>query len=247
MNTLLEKIAGKSYQKTIGANHQYVFSFHEGDGKNKQLLGGKGANLCEMTQIGLNVPPGFVITTDACLAFLEKDCLPAGAMDETLAQMKALEKKTGKTFGGTDNPLLVSVRSGSAMSMPGMMDTILNLGLNPATLKGLIAQTGNPCFGYDAWRRFIQLFGKIALGIGDEHFDAAMTAIKARYSASQDVDLKAEHLDELAKEFLAIVSRHTGKPFPEDPYQQLEIAIGAVFRSWNGKRAIDYRRQFKIT
>ncbi|MDP2133363.1 MAG: pyruvate, phosphate dikinase, partial [Sulfuritalea sp.] len=126
-------------------------------------------------------------------------------------------------------------------------DTILNLGLNPTTLKGLIAQTGNPRFGYDAWRRFIQLFGKIALGIADEPFDAAMAAMKTRYGASQDVDLKAEHLAELANEFLAIVQRHTGKPFPEDPYQQLEIAIGAVFRSWNGKRAIDYRRQFKIT
>ena len=226
---------------------QWVFEFEEGDGKNKMLLGGKGANLCEMTQIGLNVPPGFVITTDACLAFLEKDRLPDGAMEQTLAHMKALEKKTGKTFGGADNPLLVSVRSGSSMSMPGMMDTILNLGLNSTTLKGLIALTGNPRFGYDAWRRFIQLFGKIALGIGDEHFDAAMASIKARYGASQDVDLKAEHLAELAKEYLAIVVRHTGKPFPEDPYQQLEIAIGAVFRSWNGKRAIDYRRQFKIT
>ncbi|WP_310448591.1 pyruvate, phosphate dikinase [Sulfuritalea sp.] len=226
---------------------QWVFAFEEGDGKNKMLLGGKGANLCEMTQIGLNVPPGFVITTDACLAFLEKDRLPEGALDQTLAHMKALEKKTGKTFGGADNPLLVSVRSGSSMSMPGMMDTVLNLGLNQTTLKGLIALTGNPRFGYDAWRRFIQLFGKIALGIGDEHFDAAMASIKARYGASQDVDLKAEHLAELATEFLAIVARHTGKPFPEDPYQQLEIAIGAVFRSWNGKRAIDYRRQFKIT
>ena len=164
---------------------KWVFAFEEGDGKNKMLLGGKGANLCEMTQIGLNVPPGFVITTDACLAFLEKDRLPEGAMEETLAHMKALEKKTGKTFGGADNPLLVSVRSGSAMSMPGMMDTILNLGLNPTTLKGLIALTGNPRFGYDAWRRFIQLFGKIALGIGDEHFDAAMTLIKTRYGAAR--------------------------------------------------------------
>ncbi len=225
----------------------WVFAFEEGDGKNKMLLGGKGANLCEMTQIGLNVPPGFVLSTDACLAFLEKDRLPEGAWDQTLAHMKALEQKTGKTFGGAENPMLVSVRSGSAMSMPGMMDTILNLGLNQSTLKGLIAQTGNARFGYDAWRRFIQLFGKIALGIGDEHFDSTMAMIKTRYGASQDVDLKAEHLAELATEFLAIVTRHTGKPFPEDPYQQLEIAIGAVFRSWNGKRAVDYRRQFKIS
>ena len=227
--------------------NKYTFTFEEGDGKNKMLLGGKGANLCEMTQIGLNVPPGFVATTDACLAYLKKDKLPDGLMDEVKAQMKALEKKTGKSFGGAKNPLLVSVRSGSAMSMPGMMDTILNLGLNPATLKGLIAQTSNARFGNDAWRRFIQLFGKIALGIPDEHFDKAMAAIKAKYGARQDVDLTAEQLAELAGSFLDIVRERTGKPFPEDPMQQLEIAIGAVFRSWNGKRAIDYRRQFKIT
>ena len=225
----------------------WTTAFEDGDGKNKMLLGGKGANLCEMTQIGLNVPPGFVATTAACLAYLEHNRLPDGLMDEVRAQMVLLEKKTGKVFGGAANPLLVSVRSGSAMSMPGMMDTILNLGLNPATLQGLIAQTGNPRFAYDAWRRFIQLFGKIALGIADEHFDEAMAAIKAKYGARQDVDLKAEHLSELADTFLGIVQQKTGKAFPEDPLQQLEIAIQAVFRSWNGKRAIDYRRQFRIT
>ncbi len=222
-------------------------AFEEGDGKNKMLLGGKGANLCAMTQIGLNVPPGFVLGTDTCLAYLEKNKLPAGLMAEVTAQMKALQAKTGKVFGGADNPLLVSVRSGSSMSMPGMMDTILNLGLNPETLKGLIAQTGNPRFGYDAWRRFIQLFGKIALGVSDEHFDSAMAALKVRYGARQDVDLTAEQLAELADEFLALVKKATGKPFPQDPMEQLEIAIGAVFRSWNGKRAVDYRKQFHIT
>ena len=142
-----------------------VFAFEEGDGKNKMLLGGKGANLCEMTQIGLNVPPGFVITTETCLAHLEdKEHLPEGVMDEVRAQMQMLEEKTGKEFGGNENPLLVSVRSGSAMSMPGMMDTILNLGLNSKTLQGLIKQTSNERFGYDSYRRFIQLFGKVALG-----------------------------------------------------------------------------------
>jgi pyruvate,orthophosphate dikinase len=226
---------------------QWSYEFEHGDGKNKMLLGGKGANLCEMTQIGLNVPPGFVLTTEACLAYLEKDRLPESLMAEVTAQMKILETKTGKQFGGTENPLLISVRSGSAMSMPGMMDTILNLGLNQATLKGLISLTGNPRFGYDAWRRFIQLFGKIALGIADEHFDRAMSSIKSRYGARQDVDLQAEHLAELAEEFLALIKRLTGKPFPEDPMQQLEIAVGAVFRSWNGKRAVDYRKQFRIT
>ncbi len=228
-------------------SNRYVYSFEEGDGKNRLLLGGKGANLCEMTQIGLNVPPGFTITTDACTAYLEKNQLPAGLMDEIRGYMTALEKKTGKGFGDGKNPLLISVRSGSAMSMPGMMDTILNLGLNDVSLKGLIAQTGNERFAYDAYRRFIQLFGKIALNIGDEHFDDRMDAIKRKYSAHQDVDLSADNLKELAGEFLAIVEQHTGKSFPQDPFEQLEISVGAVFRSWMGKRAVDYRKQFRIT
>ncbi|TAK43931.1 MAG: pyruvate, phosphate dikinase [Betaproteobacteria bacterium] len=226
---------------------KYVFAFESGDGKNKLLLGGKGANLCEMTQIGLNVPPGFVVTTAACLAYLDKNRLPAGLMDEVRSHMTALEKKTGKGFGSGTNPLLVSVRSGSAMSMPGMMDTILNLGLNQTSLQGLIRQTANERFAYDAYRRFIQLFGKVALGIGDEHFDERMTAIKRKFGARQDVDLDAGHLKELAGEFLEVVRRHTGKPFPQEPYEQLEVAMGAVFRSWMGKRAVDYRKQFRIT
>ncbi|MHB1591215.1 MAG: pyruvate, phosphate dikinase [Sulfuricella sp.] len=226
---------------------KYIYAFEEGDGKNKMLLGGKGANLCEMTQIGLNVPPGFTITTEACLAYLEKNHLPDGLMDDIKSHMAALEKKTGKGFGSGENPLLVSVRSGSAMSMPGMMDTILNLGLNEISLPGLIRQTGNERFAYDAYRRFIQLFGKIALGIADEHFDERMAAIKRKYGAPLDVDLTAAHLKELAGEFLSIVERHSGKPFPQDPYEQLEISVGAVFRSWSGKRAVDYRKQFRIT
>ena len=226
---------------------RYVYPFEEGDGKNKMLLGGKGANLAEMTQIGLNVPPGFTITTEACLAYLENNRLPPGVMDEVLTNIRDLERKTGKGFGSATNPLLVSVRSGSAMSMPGMMDTILNLGLNPTTLSGLIENTRNPRFGFDAWRRFIQLFGKIAQGIPDEKFDHAMEMVKNKYGAQQDVDLSAAALEELASDFLKIVEQHTGQPFPMDPYAQLEFAIGAVFKSWMGKRAIDYRRQFKIT
>ncbi len=226
---------------------KYIYAFEDGDGKNKMLLGGKGANLCEMTQIGLNVPPGFVISAEACLVYLEKNQLPAGLMDDIRAHMKMLEKKTGKEFGGGTNPLLVSVRSGSAMSMPGMMDTILNLGLNETALQGLIRQTGNERFAYDAYRRFIQLFGKIALGVADEHFDQRMAVVKRKYGARTDLDLDATHLKELAGEFLEIVKRHSGKPFPQDPQEQLEIAVGAVFRSWMGKRAVDYRRQFKIT
>jgi pyruvate,orthophosphate dikinase len=226
---------------------KFIYAFEEGDGKNKMLLGGKGANLCEMTQIGLNVPPGFTLTTNACLAYLERDALPQGLMDEVLKYMKDLEKKTGKTFGTGKNPLLVSVRSGSSMSMPGMMDTILNLGINKTSLQSLIKLTKNHRFSYDAYRRFIQLFGKIALGVDDKYFDEAMAVMKKKVGVTQDVDLSAENLSDLAEQFIKIIETRTGQSFPEDPYKQLEIAIAAVFRSWNGKRAIDYRRQFKIT
>ena len=228
---------------------KYVFAFEDGDGSNKMLLGGKGANLCEMTQIGINVPPGFVISTEACLYYLnnsDRD-LPGGVMDEVRAQMQALEEKTGKTFGGSDNPLLVSVRSGSAMSMPGMMDTILNLGLNIDTLKSLIAQTGNERFGWDAYRRFIQLFGKVALGVSDEAFDAEFESVKKKSGAKQDLSLTARDLREISDRFLEVVEQETGKPFPDDPMEQLEIAVKAVFDSWMGKRAVDYRREFNIT
>src|SRR6185369_4210771 len=173
---------------------KYIYAFEDGDGKNKMLLGGKGANLCEMTQIGLNVPPGFVISADACLVFLEKNHLPAGLMDDIRTHMVMLETKTGKEFGGGTNPLLVSVRSGSAMSMPGMMDTILNLGLNEAALQGLIRQTADERFAYDAYRRFIQLFGKIALGVADEHFDERMSSVKRKFGARNDLDLSDDQL-----------------------------------------------------
>ncbi|MFM8914358.1 MAG: pyruvate, phosphate dikinase [Flammeovirgaceae bacterium] len=228
---------------------QFAFCFKEGDGKNKQLLGGKGANLCEMTQIGLNVPPGFVVTTEACLTYLAEPArkLPEGLMDQVRENMRELEKATGKKFGNAENPLLVSVRSGSAMSMPGMMDTILNLGLNSQTLKGLIAQTGNERFGYDAYRRFIQLFGKVALGVPDEKFDTHFEEVKRKAGVKVDVGLNTQDLKEVSERFLTVVREHTGRPFPEDVIEQLEIAIKAVFNSWMGKRAIDYRREFKIT
>jgi len=227
----------------------FVYAFEEGDGRNKMLLGGKGANLCEMTQIGLNVPPGFVISTEACLAYLADPNreLPAGVMDQVRMHVTGLERKTGKTFGGVDNPLLVSVRSGSAMSMPGMMDTILNLGLNRATLEGLIRQTGNERFAYDAYRRFIQLFGKVALGVADERFDEVFEAAKQRAGVKLDVGLSARDLEGICGQFLEVVERVTGAPFPDDPHEQLEIAIKAVFNSWMGKRAVDYRREFHIT
>lgn len=227
----------------------FVFSFTTGDGKNKQLLGGKGANLCEMTQMGLNVPPGFVISTTACLEYLAATppALPNGLMDQVKAQIKALETATGKGFGNRDQPLLVSVRSGSALSMPGMMDTILNLGLNQETLAGEIRLTGDARFGYDVYRRFIQLFGKVALGIADELFDEQFNQVKAQKGVKDDTGLTADDLQTISARFLQVVQQATGAPFPEDPYQQLEIAIQAVFNSWLGKRAVDYRREFNIT
>ncbi len=228
---------------------QFVYSFKEGDGKNKHLLGGKGANLCEMTQIGLNVPPGFVISTEACLTYLADSSkkLPDGLMEQVKTKIQEVEKLTGKRFGDPANPLLVSVRSGSALSMPGMMDTILNLGLNQETLAGLIKQTNNERFGYDAFRRFVQLFGKVALGVNDEKFDHHFEAVKEKAGVAIDLALNAEDLKEAGERFLQVVKEETGKPFPVDVYEQLEIAIKAVFNSWMGRRAVDYRREFNIT
>jgi pyruvate,orthophosphate dikinase len=228
---------------------KWAYAFSEGDGKNKQLLGGKGANLCEMTQIGLNVPPGFVITTEACLHYLDSGgtSVPDDMMSQVREQMATVEAATGKGFGDPENPLLVSVRSGSAMSMPGMMDTILNLGLNADTLRGEIEQTGDARFGYDAYRRFIQLFGKVAMGVPDEVFDAEFEAVKQAAHVKEDVGLSSKDLEEISERFLRVFREHTGRAFPEDPFEQLEIAINAVFGSWMGKRAVDYRAQFNIT
>ena len=226
---------------------QLVYSFADGDGHDKKLLGGKGANLCEMTQIGINVPPGFVITTAACLEYLEADALPEALMSQVSEEILRLQAATGKTFGAGDNPLLVSVRSGSALSMPGMMDTILNLGLNDETLAGLIAQTGDERFAFDAYRRFIQLFGKVALGIDDEKFDEHFNEVKKRAGVKADVSLDAAHLKEISARFLEVVRTETGTGFPQDVMLQLKLAVEAVFRSWMGKRAVDYRREFHIT
>jgi pyruvate,orthophosphate dikinase len=225
----------------------FCYSFKTGDGKNKVLLGGKGANLCEMTQLGLNVPPGFVITTDTCIKFLENKRLPEGLLTEVRNQIADIEQLTGKVFGGSTDPLLVSVRSGSAISMPGMMDTILNLGLNKQTLLALIEVTDDTRFAYDAYRRFIQLFGKVALGIDDEKFDVHFQAVKRNAGIKADVALTSDQLQEISELFLNVVYEETGRPFPEDVYVQLEIAIQAVFNSWLGRRAIDYRQQFHIT
>lgn len=248
METRFKEVTRQSIVETPKTKQKYVFSFHEGDGKNKQLLGGKGANLCEMTQIGLNVPPGFVISTEACMSYLSGNKqLPADTMEQVLEHMKEVEASTGKKFGDPEDPLLVSVRSGSALSMPGMMDTILNLGLNKETLHGLIQQTRNERFGYDAYRRFIQLFGKVALGVPDEVFDKIFEEVKHKAGVKIDIGLSADNLKEISERFLQAVKDYTQKPFPENVYEQLEIAIKAVFNSWTGKRAVDYRREFNIT
>ena len=227
---------------------KYVYLFQEGNGKDKKLLGGKGAGLCEMSQIGLPVPPGFVITTQTCLEYFDNGFrFPEGLIEQVQAAMEEVEKAMELGFGNQDNPLLVSVRSGAAISMPGMMDTILNLGINDSTVQGLIKRSGDERFGWDSYRRFISLFGNIVLNIGDEEFHIAMEKLKEDRKVTNDLDLTAQDMQELVNIFKNIVQENTGKPLPQDPYQQLYLAIEAVFASWNGKRAVDYRREFKIT
>ncbi len=211
------------------------------------LLGGKGAGLADMTRAGLPVPPGFTITTEACNAFLANNQqFPEGMWEQTLEALREIEKKTGKRFGDPSNPLLVSVRSGAKFSMPGMMDTVLNLGLNEETLEGLAKLTDNPRFAWDAYRRFVQLFGKIVMGVDGEKFERILDEWKAKTEGGQDTDLTTEMLQEIVKEFKQLIKDETGKDFPEDPYEQLKMAIAAVFNSWNGRRARDYRRLNKI-
>jgi len=226
----------------------YVYAFEKGDGKNKKLLGGKGANLCEMTQIGLPVPPGFVVTTEACVHYLDSgNKLPPGLMDQIIAHLKELERKTGKGFGDPDNPLLVSVRSGAALSMPGMMDTVLNLGLNDKTAVGLCKLTEDERFVYDSYRRLLALFGKIALNVEGDLFDQILEHEKKANTVMYDTDLTAETWKKICDAYKALIKRETKRPFPQDPMEQLQMAVEAVFRSWMGKRAVDYRRQFNIT
>ena len=227
---------------------KYVFLFEEADGFNKKLYGGKGAGLAEMTRMGLSVPPGFIVTTEACTQYYgDKKKLPKGVMDEVKKNLKKVEEKTGKIFGSSHNPLFFSVRSGAALSMPGMMDTILNLGLNDETIEGLIQITSDGRFAYDAYRRFIQLFGKIALGVDEKAFDLILNRTKEKAKAVDDTDLDADHLKDICKQYLTLIRKETGAPFPEDPMVQLKLAIEAVFRSWMGKRAIDYRKEFNVT
>ena len=232
---------------TQHAKKRYIYGWGdgraEGDASMRDLLGGKGAGLAEMTTAGLPTPPGFTITTEACNDyFAAGEQLPDGLWEDVLAAVREVERSTGKGFGDPANPLLVSVRSGAKFSMPGMMDTVLNLGLNEATLHGLIKLTGNERFGWDAYRRFIQMFGRIVLEVSGERFEHALEAAKEKAGAKQDTDLDAAALRDLATEFRSIVREDTGRDFPEDAAEQLDLAIKAVFASWFGKRAADYRK-----
>ncbi len=224
------------------AAQKFIYDFQEGGAEMRSLLGGKGAGVAEMTRAGLPVPPGFTITTEACLAYLESGGrFPEGLLESVRRHLEALETRSGKRLGDQENPLLVSVRSGAAFSMPGMMDTVLNLGLNRATLEGLARKTGDRRFAMDAYRRFIQMYGRIVLGLEPELFDAEMELVKGAGGVRADSDLSSNTLEKLADKFRDTVQQQTGLPFPEDPWDQLTRAIAAVFDSWNGKRAIAYR------
>jgi len=210
------------------------------------LLGGKGANLAEMSRIGVPVPPGFTITTEACIAYQDDHSFPAGMWDQALMSLKVVEGQTDKKFGDPANPLLVSCRSGAKMSMPGMMDTVLNLGLNDETAEGMVKLTDNERFVYDSYRRLIQMFGSVVLGIPDEEFEEVLDSYKKEKSAESDTDLGADDLKALTEKFKDVVKKNKGFDFPQDPIKQLELATKAVFGSWNAKRAIDYRRRANI-
>jgi pyruvate,orthophosphate dikinase len=220
----------------------------EGGRGDKQLLGGKGANLADMTSAGLPVPPGFTITTEVCAEYYSSgQKLPRGLMDEVEAALRKVEKATGKKFGDARNPLLVSVRSGAAVSMPGMMDTILNLGMNDAVAEAMARQTGNPRFAYDSYRRLINMFGDVVMGVDHHHFEEKLAAMKQARGVANDTDLSADDLRTLAEEYKQVYRQYVGSAFPQDPMQQLEKAIEAVFRSWNTERAVKYRRLHDIT
>ncbi|MBX3460742.1 MAG: pyruvate, phosphate dikinase [Planctomycetes bacterium] len=226
----------------------YAFGGGSADGNAgmKELLGGKGANLAEMAALGLPVPPGFTITTQCCKAYYDAGGrMPAGLMDEARAAVAAVEKHLGRQFGGA-KPLLFSVRSGAAASMPGMMDTVLNLGLNAETVNALTTETGNARFAWDSYRRFITMFGDVVAGVSRKRFDHELEAAKQRTRILRDADLPAEELQRVVSTLLRVYERETGKPFPQDPWQQLTRAIEAVFRSWNNMRAVEYRRIHKI-
>ena len=222
---------------------KYVYLFREGDASMRDLLGGKGAGLAEMTRVGVPVPPGFTITTEACNAYSKTGQFPEGMMEQVEAALRDVESQMGRRLGDPANPLLVSVRSGAKFSMPGMMDTVLNLGLNRETVHGLAEMTGDPRFAADAYRRFVQMFGRIVLGVEGERFDRVMEEVKA---GREDQELSQHELEQITERFKQIIREEKGVEFPDDPMEQLRRAIAAVFDSWNGRRAVDYRRLNKI-
>ncbi|MET9381402.1 pyruvate, phosphate dikinase [Streptomyces sp. NPDC002928] len=225
---------------------KFVYDFTEGNKDLKDLLGGKGANLAEMTNLGLPVPPGFTITTEACKTYLDSGEEPAALRDEVSAHLEALEAKMGKKLGQADNPLLVSVRSGAKFSMPGMMDTVLNIGLSDKSVQGLAKQAGDDRFAWDSYRRLIQMFGKTVLGVDGELFEEALESAKEAKKVTVDTELEAADLKKLVTKFKRIVKTEAGRDFPQDPREQMDLAIKAVFDSWNGDRAKLYRRQERI-
>ncbi|OPF78146.1 pyruvate, phosphate dikinase [Streptomyces antioxidans] len=225
---------------------KFVYDFTEGNKDLRDLLGGKGANLAEMTNLGLPVPPGFTITTEACKVYLDSGTEPPALRDEVSAHLDALEAKMGKKLGQADDPLLVSVRSGAKFSMPGMMDTVLNIGLSDQSVAGLAAQAGDDRFAWDSYRRLIQMFGKTVLGVDGDHFEEAIEQAKHAKGVTVDVDLDAADLKKLVGEFKNIVAKETGRGFPQEPREQMDLAVRAVFDSWNGDRAKLYRRQERI-
>ncbi|MDQ1688787.1 MAG: pyruvate, orthophosphate dikinase [Frankiaceae bacterium] len=225
---------------------KYVYDFTEGGRDLKDLLGGKGANLAEMTNLGLPVPPGFVITTEACKAYLVSGSEPTELAAEVTEHLVDLEKQMGKALGQADDPLLVSVRSGAKFSMPGMMDTVLNIGLNDASVEGLAKQGGNDRFAWDSYRRLVSMFGKTVLGVDGDLFEHALEDLKKSKGTTNDLDLDADDFRTLIGTFKGIVSEYAGREFPQDPREQLDLAVRAVFDSWNGDRARLYRRQERI-
>jgi pyruvate,orthophosphate dikinase len=223
-----------------------VYDFTEGNKDLKDLLGGKGANLAEMTNLGLPVPPGFIITTEACRYYLEHGSVPEGLDSEIQSHLEKLEEAMGRRLGDPADPLLVSVRSGAKFSMPGMMETVLNIGLSDESVQGLAKQAGNERFAWDSYRRLLQMFGKTVLDIDGEHFEHAIDAAKQAKGVRNDLDLDANDLQNLVETFKGIIKAETGRDFPQDPRQQMDLAIRAVFNSWNADRAILYRRQERI-
>ncbi|HMO15545.1 MAG TPA: pyruvate, phosphate dikinase [Pirellulaceae bacterium] len=251
MGKTISKSSAKTNSASNGksatvASHKPIYYFGKSrtEGKNlgKDILGGKGRNLADMTSIGLPVPPGFTITTEVCAAYYKDGKrVPKDLIDHVKANIATLEKELGKRFGDSGNPLLVSVRSGAAVSMPGMMDTVLNLGLNDVSVKGLAAATENPRFAYDAYRRLINMYGNVVMDVDHEHFEHAFSAIKSKYGVTNDTDVPVEGMIELCEEYKSIYKKATGQSFPQEPMKQLMLAVEAVFKSWMAPRAISYR------